>query len=806
MELTNYDDFPQEIPLIVEDEIFLYPFMIAPLFLSNEVNIKAVEEAIEENKLVIVAVSKEGHEGEDRTADNFYDVGVIGNIMRKVSLPDGKIKVLFQGLAKGKISDFNIENPTTSRVELLEAKPYSLESVGSVLDVLRENVEKLSKINPKFPVDLIKTIDENNDAVRISDLISSVLRVKKDESYDLFKQTNVEQRLLSLIELIKKEIEGFKIQKEITQKVNSKIEKTHKDYFLKEQIKAIQQELGTDNKKDAEIKAYRKKLKKLKPSMPKAGFKETKKQIEKLSRMHQDSPDASLLQTYIEQVLEMPFGKFAEEKISVENVEEQLNKDHYSLCKPKERIAEYFAVKELLEQRGIEDSKSKGTVLCFVGPPGVGKTSLANSIAKALQRPLVRIALGGMEDVNELRGHRRTYVGAMPGRLVKGLVDAQSMNPVIVLDEIDKLGANHRGDPSAVMLEILDPEQNNEFRDLYLNFAIDLSQVIFVSTANDARRIPAALKDRMEFIEISSYTPNEKYHIAKDYLIPQELEKHGLKKSEIKLSRPTIETIIAKYTREAGVRNLRRVFSKLFRKAVKKIVSEGEASKVSINTKNLKKYLDNPIFEIDPADKKNSIGVANGLAWTAVGGDVLKSEAIKLKGKGILSVTGNLGDVMKESSRISYSVVKLLIDEGKLKIDSEIIPKTLKEKEENAVVDSSEVYKRFDIHLHIPEGATPKDGPSAGITMALTMASILSEREIQSDVCMTGELTLTGKVLPIGGLKEKLIAAFKAKMKKALIPRKNFERDLEEIPFEVKKNLEIKPVDTIEDVLKEALA
>lgn len=805
MELTNYDEFPQNLPLIVEDEIFLYPFMIAPLFLGDENNLKAVETAIEENKLVIVAVSKSGHEGEVRNKDNFYDVGVVGNIMRKVSLPDGKIKVLFQGLAKGRIKDFQEEHPDECFVDILHTEPFEEESVKSIIDVLREQVKKLSRINPKFPADLIKTIDENDDAVRIADLISSVLRVKKDEAYELFAQSNIEQRLYALIETIKKEVESFKIQKEITQKVNSKIEKTHKDYFLKEQIKAIQKELGTDNKKDEEIKGYKKKLRRLKPFMPKDGFKETKKQIDKLSRMHQDSPDASLLQTYIEQVLDIPFGQYSNEKIAVSSVEDQLNNDHYSLCKPKERIAEYFAVKELLEERKVKTAHSKGTVLCFVGPPGVGKTSLANSIAEALHRPLVRIALGGMEDVNELRGHRRTYVGAMPGRLINGLIDAKKMNPVIVLDEIDKLGANHRGDPSAVMLEILDPEQNHEFRDLYLNFAVDLSQCIFVATANDARRIPPALKDRMEFIEISSYTPNEKYHIAKDYLIPQELERHGLKKSEISLSKPTIETIISKYTREAGVRNLRRVFSKLFRKAVKKIVTDKDVKKVSISTKNLKSYLDNPVFEIDPADKKNSIGVTNGLAWTAVGGDVLKTEAIKLKGKGILSVTGNMGEVMKESSKISYSVVKLLIDSKKLKIEDELIPKTAKEISDKIKLDASEVYKRYDIHLHIPEGATPKDGPSAGITMATTIASILSNKEVRSDVAMTGELTLTGKVLPIGGLKEKLIAAFKAKMKLALIPRKNYERDLEEIPTEVKKALELKPVDTIEDVLKVAL-
>ena len=804
MKLENYDEFPQVLPLIIEDDVFLYPFMIAPLFLSQDDNIKAVDEAINENKLVIVSVSKPGFEN-SRDKDSFYDVGVIGNIMRKVSLPDGKIKVLFQGLVKGKISEFDPENPVFAKAEVIKSEIENNDKVISLLDILRDQVRKLSKLNPKFPSDLIKTIEDNNDANRIADLISSVLRVKKDEAYKLFAEVDLEIRLLELIETVKKEADSIKIQKEITQKVNSKIEKTHKDYFLKEQIKAINQELGTDNKKDEEIKVYSKKLKKFKAHMPKEGYKETKKQIEKLSRMHQDSPDASLLQTYIEQVLELPFGQYSNEKISVSNVEEQLNKDHYSLDKAKERISEYFAVKQLLEQRNVKNLSSKGTVLCFVGPPGVGKTSLANSISKALKRPLARIALGGMEDVNELRGHRRTYVGAMPGRLIKALVDAKKMNPVIVLDEIDKIGANNRGDPSAVMLEILDPEQNNEFRDQYLNFPIDLSQCIFVATANDARNIPVALRDRMEFIEISSYTPNEKYHIAKDYLIPQELEKHALNKSEVSISKSTLELIIEKYTREAGVRNLRRVFSKLFRKSVKQIVSNPKIGKITISSKNIKDYLDNPIFEIDRALKNNLIGVANGLAWTAVGGDVLKIEAIKIKGKGLLSVTGNLGDVMKESSRISFSVVKVLIDNNKIKINPKIIPETLKEIEEKTKLDSSEVYKRFDIHLHIPEGATPKDGPSAGITMAVTIASILCEKEILASVCMTGELTLTGKVLPIGGLKEKLIAAHKAKMTKALIPRKNFERDLDDMPDEVKEAINIMPVDTIEDVLKESL-
>ncbi|MEA1915758.1 MAG: endopeptidase La [Campylobacterota bacterium] len=805
MELNNYDQFPSQLPLVVEDEIFLYPFMIAPLFLSDETNLDSIQYAIDNNTLIFVTISKEGHDSSNIDENSFYDVGVVGNIMRKVTLPDGRIKVLFQGLEKAQVQSFTSTSPNMVLVDIMNPILDDEKKVNALIGILRDSIKKLSRLNNKFPVDLVKTIEENSDPVRILDLMSSVLQLSKKNAYKLFKELNVEIRLSALIEIIKEEIENFEIQKSITAKVNSKIEKNQKNYFLKEQMKAINKELGTDGQKDKEIASYKKKLKKLKPFMPKDGYKETKAQISKLSRMSSDSPDASLLQTYVEQVLDIPFGKMANNPIDVNAVEEQLNNDHYSLEKAKDRITEFFAVKEILEKRDIKDLKTKGTVLCFVGPPGVGKTSLANSISKALQRPLCRIALGGMEDVNELRGHRRTYVGAMPGRLVTGLIDAKKMNPVIVLDEIDKVGANHRGDPTAVMLEILDPEQNHEFRDLYLNFHIDLSACIFVATANDARNIPAPLRDRMEFIQISSYTPNEKYHIAKNYLIPQELIKHGLKKSEVNITKTTLEMIISNYTREAGVRNLRRTFARIFRKVVKQILVDSDFKKVSITTKNIQDYLDQPIFEIDPADKKDQIGIANGLAWTSVGGDVLKIEAAKIRGKGSLNVTGNLGAVMKESAQISNSVVKLLIDNKKLKIAQDLVPQSPKEIEDKIFPEVSEVYKRYDILLHIPEGATPKDGPSAGITMALAIASLLSNKKIKADIAMTGELTLSGKVLPIGGLKEKLIAAFKAKMTKALIPRKNFKRDLDDIPDEVKDALELVPVDTIEDVLKQAL-
>ena len=778
MTLKDYDEFPQRLPILVEDSIFLYPFMIAPIFISDEQNINAIEYALNNNTLITVTVS--AHTKKDNTASEFYNVAVVGNIMRKITLPDGRIKVLFQGLERVQIQEIVNGSPLMGIVDVLPNIPYDEYKVLSILDVLKQSIQKLGKLNSKFPIDFIKTIDENSEPNRIADLVSSVLTISNEDAYNLFKTQDVEQRLLGIIEHIKKEIEGYKLKQEINAKVNSKLDKTQKDYFLKEQLRTIQKELGSDNGKDKEIAAFKKQLKKIKSFMPKQGFKEVKKQIQKLSRLHPDSGDASTLQTYIEQVLEIPFGQKAKEDIDTISVQEQLNKDHYALKEPKDRIIEFFAVKQLLKKRKISEDKNSSMVLCFVGPPGVGKTSLANSIATALQRPLVRIALGGMEDVNELRGHRRTYVGAMPGRIVHGLVTAKKMNPVVVLDEIDKVGQNHRGDPSAVMLEILDPEQNSAFRDHYLNFDIDLSSCIFIATANNVGAIPAPLRDRMEFIDVSSYTPSEKYHIAVDYLIPQELKKHGLKKSEVNLSRATVELIIEKFTREAGVRNLRRVFSKLYRKAAKNLMYDESLKKVSINTKNLEEFLDNPVFEIDKADTKNSVGVVNGLAWTSVGGDVLKIEAIKFNGKGILSLTGNMGDVMKESAKIAHSVVKNLIDRKKLKGS----------------------YKTSDIHMHIPEGATPKDGPSAGIAMALTLASLLSNHKVDAKLAMTGELTLTGKVLPIGGLKEKLIAAYKAKITRVLIPVKNYKRDLKDIPDEVKENVEIIAVNKIEEVLE----
>jgi len=610
---------------------------------------------------------------------------------------------------------------------------------------------------------------------------------------------------MGLIDEVVSRVESVKVQREIHNKVHNKIEQTNREYFLKEQLREIQHELGIDTQRDEEIDAFYEKLDALKPHLEEDAFREVEKQLERLARMHPESGDANILQSYLEWVFEVPFGQFTKGNLRVEKVSEELEKDHYSLEKPKERIVEFFSVKELAQLRGKTSVENKAEILCFWGPPGVGKTSLANSIATALGRPLVRIALGGLEDVNELRGHRRTYLGAMPGRIVQGLIEAKVMDPVIVLDEIDKVGRSHRGDPTAALLEILDPEQNSHYRDYYLNFHIDLRRAIFIATANDIGRIPAPLRDRMEMIGLSSYTPNEKFEIARRYLIPQETKKHALRKNEVKITSKALRQLIEEYTREAGVRNLRRRIAAIMRKSARRILEDPTLEQVRITVKNLRKYVDKKVFEISPVAPEPQVGVVNGLAWTAVGGDVLTIEAIRIKGKGLMQLTGSLGEVMKESARIAYSAVKILIDEGGLDIDTSAIPTTAKEEEEGRRPGPSEVYKRFDLHLHVPEGATPKDGPSAGIAMVTVIASILSGQKVHNKVAMTGEVTLTGKVLPIGGLKEKLIAAYKAGVTTALIPQKNYERDLEDIPQEVRSHLKIVGVERIEEVLAIAL-
>jgi len=726
--------------------------------------------------------------------------------MRRVQMPDGRVKILFQGFARAVAYEPMEEEPVLrARIRIVENSDFDGLKVQALLAILREKIKQFSSLNSAIPTDLIKTIEENDEPHRMADLVSSMLNMEKAKAYMLYSEEDIEKRLLGLIDELVGQIEAIKIQHEIHNKVHNKIEQTNKEYFLKEQLKEIQEELGIDTQREEEIAAFREKLEALKPHINDDGFHEIKKQLDRLARMHPESADANILQAYLEWVFEIPFGKYSKGNLNVRRVADELDKDHYSLEKPKERIIEYFSVKELADLRGKKRSDGKAEILCFAGPPGVGKTSLANSIAAALGRPLVRIALGGLEDVNELRGHRRTYVGAMPGRIVQGLIEAKEMDPVVVLDEIDKVGRSHRGDPTAALLEILDPEQNSHYRDYYLNFHIDLSRAIFIATANDAGRIPAPLRDRMEFIGLNSYTPNEKFEIARRYLIPQEIRKHALRKNEIEITARALRKLIEEYTREAGVRNLRRRIAAVMRKSARMILEDASIERIRVTAKNLENFTDKKVFEISPVASKPQIGVVNGLAWTAVGGDVLTIEAIRIKGKGMLQLTGSLGEVMKESARIAGSVVKILIDERELEIPDTIIPRNIKEQEEGKKMEPSEVYKRYDLHLHVPEGATPKDGPSAGIAMATAIASILSGKKVDNRIAMTGELTLTGKVLPIGGLKEKLIAAYKSGVKEALIPQKNLERDLNDIPKEVRKNIRITGVSHIREVLRKAL-
>lgn len=799
MHLSDYDSFPAVLPIVVEDEIFLYPFMISPIFLTSQNDIDAATHAIENHSLVLVVSSKVGHEG-SRNKEDIYEYGVIGSIMRKVQLPDGRVKVLFQGLSKGKIVEFMEGDFNRAMISVVENMPFEQLKVDALMNILRDKSKALSTLNSGFPADIIRAIEDNSEPYRVCDLVASMIKLDKDTAYQLYVEDNVEQKLILLIDLINAQIESAKVQKEIRHKVNTKIEQSNKEYFLKEQLKQIQKELGVDVQREEEIANFRKKVDAIKPYIYEDTFKEITKQIDKLSRMHPESADANTIQSYLEVVFEIPFGKFGKKKIDIKDVSNELNKDHYSLEKPKDRIVEHFAVKSLASQRKVSNKETSSAILCFAGPPGVGKTSLANSIATALHRPLIRIALGGLEDVNELRGHRRTYVGAMPGRITQGFIEAKKMDPVVVLDEIDKVGRTNRGDPTAVLLEILDPEQNSNFRDYYLNFNIDLSRAIFIATANDVSKIPGPLRDRMEFITLSSYTPKEKFEIAKRYLIPQELKKHALKNNEVTINENALKAIIEEYTREAGVRNLRRKIASIMRKSARILLEKENKKRVVVTIKNLENFVDKKVFEISAVDSKPVVGVVNGLAWTAVGGDVLTIEAIKIKGKGSLQLTGSLGDVMKESAHIAFSVVKILIDQKRLKIKEDTTNISSDESKDNI-----EIYKKYDLHLHVPEGATPKDGPSAGIAMVTVIASILSGRAIDSKVAMTGEVTLTGQVLPIGGLKEKLIAAYKAGVKKALIPKKNFERDLDEIPTEVKNNIEIIPVENVDEVISIAL-
>lgn len=819
-----------EAGFFVEDEKFVFPFMIISLLTSDESNIKALTYAKENNKPLFVAMAKEGAEGERVELDKIYEYGVVGNIIRTTSLEDGVQKVLFQGKQKAKILRRGEAGEVV--VEAVESFVEDKAEFDGLIEFIKQELRSFAALNKNIPKEIVKSIEKSSDAERICDLILSILQLDKQLTYELFCEANLNIRLFEVAKLLKDLIESKKLQKHIEERVNAKMVKNNKNYFLKEQLKEIRKELGESVAVEDEIKEYKEKFQAKKPFMSQTGQKEVQKQLTRLGRSNQESMEANVISTWLDAVFEIPFESKTQNRYNFEKVREILDKEHYGIFKAKERIVEYFAVQEFLQKR--EKKEQKGAILCLVGAPGVGKTSLANSVATALGRKLARIALGGLDDTNELRGHRRTYVGSMPGRIVNALVEAKEMNPVVVLDEIDKLSKNMRGDPAAAMLEILDPEQNFKFRDYYLNFDIDLSQVIFIATANDASAIPHALRDRMEIIELDSYTPQEKFQIAKNYLIPSESAKHGFEKGELSFTKAAIELVIDSYTRESGVRGLRKQIAKICRKsAVERLkdsaaatVAEADAKtaaqngasseaelskpnlKVKITPKNVEVMLEKRVFDSEAKVCESAVGVVNGLGWTSAGGLILKIEAIKLRGKGALQLTGQIGKVMEESCKISLSLAKLLFDQGVVK------PSEVKATAGEAVAERETAgtaaakppfYNAFDLCLHIPEGAMQKDGPSAGTAMTTAFVSILSGRAVRGDVAMTGEITLSGRVLAIGGLKEKLIAAYNAGVKRALIPQKNYERDFGELPEEVKKGLEVIGVSRIEEVLKLAL-
>lgn len=819
-----------EAGFFVEDEKFVFPFMIISLLTSDESNIKALTYAKENNKPLFVAMAKEGAEGERVELDKIYEYGVVGNIIRTTSLEDGVQKVLFQGKQKAKILRRGEAGEVV--VEAVESFVEDKAEFDGLIEFIKQELRSFAALNKNIPKEIVKSIEKSSDAERICDLILSILQLDKQLTYELFCEANLNIRLFEVAKLLKDLIESKKLQKHIEERVNAKMVKNNKNYFLKEQLKEIRKVLGESVAVEDEIKEYKEKFQAKKPFMSQTGQKEVQKQLTRLGRSNQESMEANVISTWLDAVFEIPFESKTQNRYNFEKVREILDKEHYGIFKAKERIVEYFAVQEFLQKR--EKKEQKGAILCLVGAPGVGKTSLANSVATALGRKLARIALGGLDDTNELRGHRRTYVGSMPGRIVNALVEAKEMNPVVVLDEIDKLSKNMRGDPAAAMLEILDPEQNFKFRDYYLNFDIDLSQVIFIATANDASAIPHALRDRMEVIELDSYTPQEKFQIAKGYLIPSESAKHGFEKGELSFTKAAIELVIDSYTRESGVRGLRKQIAKICRKsAVERLKdlaaatgaeagaktaakngasSEAELSKpnlkVKITPKNVEVMLEKRVFDSEAKVCESAVGVVNGLGWTSAGGLILKIEAIKLRGKGALQLTGQIGKVMEESCKISLSLAKLLFDQGVVK------PSEVKATAGEAVAERETAgtaaakppfYNAYDLCLHIPEGAMQKDGPSAGTAMTTAFVSILSGRAVRGDVAMTGEIALSGRVLAIGGLKEKLIAAYNAGVKRALIPQKNYERDFGELPEEVKKGLEVIGVSRIEEVLKLAL-
>ncbi len=762
---------PESLPLLPVRDVVVFPFMIVPLFVGREHSINAVDSSLTKDRLIFTTTQKDPTK-EDPAEGDLYEHGTVSMIMRMMKLPDGRVKILLQGLTRARIRRF-IQSRPSYMVEIDKIEEHLAEEVPLKVEAMMRNVrdhlEQLASLGKVVFQEIMMVIDNIKDPGRLADLVAANLGLKLDEGQRVLEAQDPIERLEMVSAFIVKELQVAEMQARIQTQAKEEMDKTQREYFLREQMRAIKAELGEMDEVSDEGEEFREKIKKAK--MPPEAEKEAYKQVDRLEMMHPDAAESSLIRNYLEWLVDLPWSVQTKDMLDLKKARKILDRDHYDLEKIKERILEYLAVRKL-------QKKTKGPILCFVGPPGVGKTSLGKSIAKSIGRKFVRISLGGVKDEAEIRGHRRTYVGAMPGRIIQGIKQAGTCNPVFMMDEIDKLGMDFRGDPAAALLEVLDPEQNYSFSDHYLNLPFDLSKAMFIMTANMADPIPGPLKDRMETIYLPGYTEEEKLQIAKKYIVERQMNEHGLTKKNMGLPDATLKKIISEYTREAGLRNLEREVASLCRKVARK-VAEGDTKKIVIHAKDLPSYLGPPVYLPDREKETNVVGLATGLAWTPVGGEILNIEAIIMPGRGQLTLTGHLGDVMKESAQAAVSYARSRADALGIAVD----------------------FKTIDIHIHVPSGAIPKDGPSAGITMAAALISALTKKPIKNGIAMTGEITLRGRVLPIGGLKEKSLAALRAKTRTIVIPERN-EKDLVEIPEDVREKLTFIPVRHMDDVVE----
>jgi ATP-dependent Lon protease len=762
-------------PVLPLRDMVVFPKMIVPLFVGREKSIKALEDAQQNASLIILATQKKAAK-EDPKDEDIYHVGTMGNILQMLKLPDGTVKVLVEGLDRVKIEHFSMRGKfITAEVKPVAEKKENERELEALARTVISEFEEYVKTSKRVSPDVVSAVHQIEDMSKLIDTIASHLTLKVEDKQALLEAVGLKDRFEKLLLMVHAELEMIEIENKIKTRVKKQMEKSQKEYYLNEQMKAIQKELN-DGQDDDELGSYKKKIEKTKLS--KEAKERALSELKKLKMMGPMSSEATVVRNYLDWILDIPWKEKSKVNKDLKKAMEILEADHYGLEKVKERIVEYLAV-----QSRAEDDKIKGPILCLVGPPGVGKTSLGQSIARATGRKFVRASLGGMRDEAEIRGHRRTYIGSMPGKIIQSMKKAGTSNPLFLLDEIDKLGADWRGDPSSALLEVLDPEQNATFNDHYLDLDYDLSDVMFVTTANSLD-MPRPLLDRMEVIRLSGYTEDEKLEIAKRHLIPKIFGENAVECSELVITDEAVRDIIRYYTREAGVRNLERELSTIARKSVKEfLLSKEKCITIEVNSQNLEKYLGVRRFSFGEAESQDHIGVTTGLAWTEVGGDILFIEAVDMPGKGRVQQTGKLGDVMKESIDTAYSVVRAHSKE--LGIDPKVFEKT-------------------DIHIHVPEGATPKDGPSAGIAMFTTLVSVFTKTPVKKDVAMTGEITLQGRVLPIGGLKEKLLSALRGGIKTVIIPKENV-KDLAEIPDNVKEGLKLVPVSNVKEVLEIAL-